>query len=187
MRSHHVLAPLTVSLLFACGGGTPSSDATQAKADAKTAGKTSLELEAEQKAAERKAEREAKKKAEEDAKAKLAAEIDQIAVLPAKLAKSNKAACADVSKAYDQFMTKSFTGETLDKWNQAKNTQLGMTERNCNAANKLEVATCQATALSKAPPTLKDNVPDILARCMEKFGGGASAPQAAAGIPPKRK
>jgi len=131
------------------------------------------------------AERKAKREAEE--KAKLAAAeakrtaIDKIAVAPAKLPKKMEDACNAVAEAQDRFMQRMFTGEVLEKWTAAKDTQLPMTIVQCVSAGSLEVAGCQVSALDAAPPELKEDLSEILKVCIDKYGPKGPPPGAQPG------
>jgi len=137
---------------------------------------------------ERKQKRLAEEKAKADVDAARTAALEKVAVLPPKLPKKIDKACAEVGEAQDRFMQRMFTGEVLEKWTAAKGTQLPMTVMQCTKAGSLEVAACQAYALDNAPPELKEDVPEILKVCIDKFGpaseGGAAA-QAGGAIPKK--
>jgi hypothetical protein len=120
--------------------------------------------------AERKAKREADDKAKlEAAEAKRVA-IDKIAVKPAKPPKKLEEACNAVAEAQDRFMQRLHTGEVLQKWTDAKETQLPMTIVQCASAGSLDVAGCQMAALDSAGPELKEDLPEILQVCIDKFG-----------------
>ena len=120
--------------------------------------------------AERKAKREAEAKAKADAEEAKRATIAKLMVVPDKLPKKLEKACDDVAAAQDRFMQRLHTGEVLEKWTAAKDTQLPMTIVQCASVSSLEVAGCQTSALDNAPPELKENVDEILKACVDKFG-----------------
>jgi hypothetical protein len=138
--------------------------------------------------ADRKAKREADEKAKQEAEAKKTAAIDAVCVLPAKLPKKLDKGCAEVASAYDRFMNRLYEGEIKDKWNSAKGTQLPMTIMQCSKTGSLEVAGCQAAALDKAGPELKEEMSLILKSCIDKFGPASNlgAAAAAGGVVPKK-
>lgn len=155
----------------ACGPSGPSEAeiaAQKKREDAKKAEEESL--------ARRKAEREAAQKKKDDEAAAEAAAIDALAILPETLPKKLDKACDERAKAEDEFMLKHYEGEVLDKWNAAKTTQLGFAKQGCIKAGSIEVAACQVTAMRSAPVELKKKLPELLKRCIDKFGGGAEAP-----------
>lgn len=170
------LRALAISLALlapACGGGSsgPSEAeiaAQKKKEDEKKADEDAL--------AKRKAEREAKAAAEKEAAEKEAAAIDALAVLPDPMPKKLDKACDERAKAEDEFMKKHYDGEALAKWEAAKATQLGFAKQNCVKGGSIEVAACQINAMRSAPSELRKKLPDLLKRCMDKFGGGAPAP-----------
>jgi hypothetical protein len=163
------------SLAIACGppGPTPS----ELEAAKKQEEKKKAEDEA---MAKRKTEREAKEKAEKDAEAAVAAQIDALCVLPEKMPKKLDDACAARAKAEDDFMNKHFDGDARAKWNEAKGTQLGFAKQSCIKTAKIEVPACQVEAMNNAPAEFKTKLPDLLRRCMDKFGTEAGAEIAAA-------
>jgi hypothetical protein len=118
----------------------------------------------------RKDEEAAAQKAIDDAEAAKQEALDKITVLPEKLPKKLDKACAEVAEANDRFMLRLYEGPTVEKWNQAKGTQLGMTKANCQKSGSLEVAACQIAAMDAAGPELKKALPDIFKVCIEKFG-----------------
>ncbi|MEZ4448498.1 MAG: hypothetical protein R3B09_03385 [Nannocystaceae bacterium] len=151
----------------ACGPSGPSEAevaAQKKREDAKKAEEESL--------ARRKAEREAAQKKKEEEEAKEAADIDALAVLPETLPKKLDKACDERAKAEDEFMLKHYEGEVLDKWNAAKSTQLGFAKQGCVKTGSIEVAACQVNAMRSAPTELKKKLPELLKRCIDKFGGG---------------
>ena len=163
---------LTLSLALlaaACGGPSGPSEAEVAaqkkKEDEKKADEDAL--------AKRKAEREAKAQAEKEAAEQEAAAIDAVAVLPATLPKKLDKACDERAKAEDEFMHKHYDGDALAKWEAAKATQLGFAKQSCVSGGSIEVAACQTNAMRTAPAELRKKLPDLLKRCMDKFGGGA--------------
>lgn len=148
----------------------------EVKADDKAVEKTADEKELEERLAKKKADR----AAEEKAVADKAAAIKALAVLPEELPKDIEVACAGVATAQDEFMKKHYDGEGLTRWEEAKESQLGMIKTGCIKAGSIEIAACQATAMTNAPAEFKKDLPDILAACIETFSGGAGD----AGAPP---
>jgi hypothetical protein len=149
----------------------------EVKKDDKVEEKTEAEKEVEERLAKKRADR----AAEEQALADKAAAIKALATLPEQLPKDIEAACAGVATAQDEFMQKHYEGEGLTRWNEAKESQLGMVKTGCIKAGSIEVAACQATAMANAPADYKKDLPDILAACIETFSGAgdAAAPPAA--------
>lgn len=158
-----VLGSPLLCMAVACGGGTPPAEAKKTeevkvepkKTDDEDAGVAKRRLDREAKAA-------AAKKAEEDA----AKKIDEITVLPAKLPKKLDKACDEVNTAFDGFMKRASSDTT--SWDSKKGTQLGMMKKTCMEAT-VEVAACQANALTNATPELLKEIPTILGKCIEKF------------------
>jgi len=177
LRSILVVA-LFASPLIACDSGpTPSEEAAKkASEEKKKAEDDAL--------AKRKAEREAKDQAEKDAADALAAQIDALAVLPAEMPKDLTKACEARAKAEDDFMHKHYEGDVVTKWDAAKGTQLGFAKQSCIKVGKIEIPVCQSAAMENAPAELKKSLPDLLKRCIDKFGGGAGDQVAAGGPPP---
>lgn len=130
----------------------------------------------EERLAKKKAEREAKKKAEEEAEAAKQKELDEICVLPdaKEMPKDIDKACKAVAQANDDFMNRLYEGDALTRWNEAKGTQLPMTEGQCKKTGSVEVAACQINGMNEASPELRKALPDILRACIEKFGPGAA-------------
>jgi hypothetical protein len=179
MLRHVFVASISISLLSACGpsGPTPAELEAQKKAEAE-------KKEQEDALAKRKAEREAKEQAEKDAAEALAKQIDDLAVLPEDMPKDLQKACDARAQAEDDFMSKHFEGAALEKWNSAKGTQLGFAKQSCMKVAKIEIPACQINALNNAPAELKKSLPDLLKRCIDKFGGeGAGAPPPPPGGP----
>jgi hypothetical protein len=148
-----------------------------------------VDPELQKKVDERKAKREAEDKAKAEAAEAKRVMIDKIAVLPAKLPKKMDAGCDAVAQAQDRFMQRHHTGEVLEKWTTAKDTQLPMTIVQCASTGSLEVAGCQAAALDAAPAELKEDLPEILKVCIDKFAPAGPPPGAGPAGPdpiPKR-
>lgn len=163
IRPFALLVALSVA---ACGPSGPSEAEIAAQKKKEDEQKAS-----EEKRAKIKADREAAEKAKKDAEEKEAAEIDALAVLPETLPKKLDKACDERAKAEDEFMLKHYEGDVVDKWNAAKSTQLGFAKQGCIKAGSIEVAACQIQAMRSAPVELKKKLPDLLKRCMDKFGG----------------
>lgn len=137
---------------------------------------------------ERKQKRLAEEKAKAETEAAKKAALEKVAVLPPKLPKKIDAACAAVGEAHERFMQRHHSGEVLEKWTASKDDQLSMTVTLCAKAGTLEVAGCQAYALDNAPAELKEDVPEILKACVDKFGpasASGAAAQAGGAIPKK--
>jgi len=161
-----------VPSLAACGGPTSKEPTDTKKAAAEAAAKADAKKKEDEAIARRRAEREAKEAAAEKAAAEKKAKIDALAVLPKKLPKKLKKACEAVVEANDAFMKKHYADDpkTLERWNMAKGTQLGMTRQQCIKEGSIEVAACQAHALQNAPAELKKDFAQLLLACKEKFG-----------------
>lgn len=151
--------------LVACSGGAKPADeakkaevAAEPKKEPEDAG-----------IAKRKAEREAKAAAAVEAEKKKAEKVAEITKLPeGKLPKKIDKACDALNTSYDAFMRKNFPDD-VKGWDEKKGTQLGMMKKNCMSGT-IEVAACQANALSLATEEVRKEVPAILAGCIEKFG-----------------
>ncbi|MBL4688491.1 MAG: hypothetical protein JKY37_28135 [Nannocystaceae bacterium] len=158
-------------LLFAVG--CDSTSTTNDDAVSKAAAKKQEEQAAtDKRIAAKKAERLAKDKAKEDAIVAKQAAVDAICVLPEKLPKKLDKACDEVSTAHDAFMVRLYSEkpETIEKWTAGKTMQLSMTVAQCKKAGSLEVAACQAHALTQAGAEIKKELPAIFRTCIEKFG-----------------
>lgn len=172
-------------LAIGCDSAPSKSDAA---AEAAKAEKEKEEAESAKRTEEFRKKREAdeqkKKEAEE---AKLAA-FDAVCVVPegAKKPKKLTQACQAVVDAHDGFMNRLYAGdtETLEKWNSAKGTQVPFTLATCNKTGSLEAAMCQKHALDNAPAELKEDAPELLRRCIDKYAGGRAAKGPA--LPTKR-
>ncbi|MEZ4381848.1 MAG: hypothetical protein R3A79_10880 [Nannocystaceae bacterium] len=158
-------------LFSACGPSGPSPEEIKRQEEAEAKKKADEEA-----LAKRKAEREAKEQAKKDAEEAEKAAIMALATLPDPLPKKLDKACDARAKAEDDFMNKHYEGEALEKWNQAKTTQLGFAKQGCVKAGSIEIAACQVEALNNAPVELKKKLPDLLKACMEKYGGEGEAP-----------
>lgn len=161
---------LSASLSWAsvgCGPSEAEQAAARAAAEKAAAEKAAMEAEL----AAKKAKREAEKKAAEDAKKAYEAKVDALCVVPETLPKKLDKACADVAKANDDFMTRMYTGEALERWQKAKQMQLGMTTSQCMKTGSIEVAACQIAAMNGAGEDMKKGLPDLLRRCIEKYRG----------------
>lgn len=163
---------LILSSLLVCALLPACDTKDDAKKDDKAAGseKSEADKEVEARLAAKRAAREAEAKAAED---KIAA-IKALAVLPAEMPKDLEAACSGVADAQDAFMQKHYDGEGLQRWNEAKGTQMGMLKTGCVKAGSIEIAACQISAMTNAPVEFKKDLPDVLKACIDKFG---AAPQ----------
>lgn len=151
------------------------------KPEEKKGDKKDEPTEADKEVADRVAKKRADREAAEKALVDKAAAIQALAVLPEKMPKDLKVACDEAAAAQDAFMTRNFEGEGLQKWNEAKGTQLGMVKASCAKAQSIEVPACQTNAMNNAPPEFKKDLPELLKACIDKFsveGGGAAAPPA---------
>lgn len=164
---HVVFTAVLLSFAPACGPSGPTP--AELEAQKKAAEKKKAEEDA---LAKRKAEREAKEQAEKDAAEALDKQIDALAVLPEEMPKKLEDACAARAQAEDDFMNKHYEGDALAKWNEAKGTQLGFAKQNCVKMGKIEIPACTKNALDNAPAELKKKLPDLLKKCIDKFGGG---------------
>ena len=154
----------------------PACDKKEEKKDDKKEEKSDVDQKTEERLAKKRAEREAAAKAVEDK----ANAIKALAVLPAEMPKDLEAACDGVAAAQDAFMQKHYEGEGLQRWEEAKGTQMGMLKTGCIKAGSIEIAACQAAAMGAAPGEYKKDLPDILAACIDTFGAGAGGEGAAA-------
>lgn len=123
--------------------------------------------------AEKRAKREAEEKAAAELKAKTQAAVDALLVapdkIPRKLRKLPKA-CAQLTKTYDAFMHRLYSGKVIDEWDGgAKKMPLNMTKTKCLQGN-VKVALCQIHALKNATPDLKKQAPAIFRGCFDKYG-----------------
>jgi hypothetical protein len=151
----------------------PACDKTDAKKDdKKTDEKSETDKIAEERVAAKRAEREAEAKALEDK----ANAIKALAELPAEMPKDLEAACSGVADAQDAFMQKHYDGEGLKRWEEAKGTQMGLLKTGCVKAGSIEIAACQANAMTNAPGDYKKDLPDILKACIDKFAKAEAAP-----------
>ena len=148
-----------------CGPSEAELAAAKAAADKKKAEEAAMEA----RLAEKRAEREAAKKAKEAEEKAYAEKVDKLCVVPEKLPKDLKKACDVVAQENDAFMTRMYTGEALERWQKAKQMQLGMTTAQCNKTGSVKVAACQATAMRNAGEDLKKGLPDLMRRCIEKY------------------
>lgn len=155
---------LLLSLAPACGGeAKKAEEAPKAAEPAKPAEDEGV--------ARRRAERETKERAEKEAEEKRLADIQALAVLPAKLPKNLKKACEGVADAQLKFFERMFEGPELDKLKAAQGTQRPMTISHCTGLGSIEVAACQIAALDAATDaSLKNSISDIMRVCIEKFG-----------------
>lgn len=149
--------------MAACGGNKPAEAKKQeAAADAKAAPVDDA-------VARRRAEREAKEQAVKDAEEKKLQQIKDLAALPEKLPKKLDKACDEVAAAQDAFMQKWFPDQA-SQWASGKGTQLGLTKKTCVSGGSIEVAACQAKALTDAPEELRKEIPALFSSCIDKFG-----------------
>ncbi|MFO0635869.1 MAG: hypothetical protein U0168_23770 [Nannocystaceae bacterium] len=171
-------------LLAAC-------DRTQPDLTAKQDDKKAADDDLDKRMAERKAKREADEKAKAEAEAKKNAAIEQLCILPPgkKLEKKLEKACAATGEAYDRFMKKHYSGETLTKWENAKGTQIPLIVSQCTKSASVEVGACIVYALDSAPPELKEEQSAFIRGCIEKFGPGSAhgAAAQAGGVVPKKR
>lgn len=178
MRNSALVFSVTLCFtLVACDSGNTAPKADPAaEARAKEAEDKKKRVEA------KRLEREAGVKEKADAEAKHKEAIAAMLVLPEKMPKKLGKACKAASDAQDAFMLRHYEGEAVEKWNAAKSTQLQKAVAECTKVGNIEVAACQANALTIAPTELKKALPDLLRGCIEKFG---KAPEGGAPPPPK--
>jgi hypothetical protein len=163
-------------VLYAC-------DSAPQAAPAEAEAKSDEDAELEKRLEERKQKRLEEQRAAEEAEAKKVAAMDAVAIIPETLPKSLSKACDAVGESYDAFMNRMYADEsdTLQKWNDAKGTQLPMTVTTCIKGASLEAAACQKHALDNAPEELKGEQTELLRHCIDKFGkvskGGAVPPK----------
>jgi hypothetical protein len=85
----------------------------------------------------RKAKREAEEKAKTEADAKVAAELERLCVVPAKLPKDPVAACEEVGKAHDAFIRRVGDAKAVADWDASgKEAALPMTVVQCTQARR---------------------------------------------------
>jgi hypothetical protein len=173
MRYRERTSKLILSSLLLCAWLPACDKQEAAKQDDKQASpeKSEEEKQVEERLAAKRAARDAEAKAAED---KVNA-IKALAVLPEQMPKDLKAACKGVAEAQDQFMQKHYEGEGLQRWNEAKGTQMGMLETGCVKSGSIEIAACQINAMNNAPAEFKKDLPDVLKACIDKFGAEAPA------------
>jgi len=161
---------LLLLVLGAAGcDSTPSAAQSLAASEEK---KTTDDATTQKRTEEIRKKREADEKAKQEAAAARLAALDAACVLPpGKPPKKLDALCGQVADAHDGFMQRNFADdkETLDKWNAAKGTQTPMTIAMCRKTGNIEAALCQRHALQNAGPELRNDVPDILRTCIDKF------------------
>ena len=168
---------LLLSSLMACAL-LAGCDKQEAKADEnKAEEKTEADKELEERLAKKRAEREAKEKAE----AEEAEKVKALAVLPEEMPKDLDAACEAFGVAYDGFMQKILEGDKLTQWDGAKAQQIDFQKKTCQAGGSVEVAACQAKALTDAPKEFGNKLTQMLDACKEKFGGAAGGEAPAGG------
>ncbi|HLT39657.1 MAG TPA: hypothetical protein VK034_25415 [Enhygromyxa sp.] len=164
---------LILSLLLSCALLPACDKKDDAKQDdKKEPEKSEQDKELEERLAAKKAAREAEAKAAEDK----ANAIKALAELPEPMPKNLEKACSGVAEAQDQFMQKHYEGDGLQRWNEAKGTQMGMLKTGCIKTGNLEIAACQINAMNNAPTEYKNDLPDILKACIDKFGAEPAEP-----------
>jgi hypothetical protein len=151
-------------LTAACGGGSKPAEEKKVEATADT--KVAPVDDA---VAKRKAERLAKEQAVKDAEAKKQQQIKDLAQLPATLPKKLDKACDEVAKVQDAFMQRMFPDQAA-KLAAGKAKQMADTKTACMGTGSIEVAACQAKALTDAPEELRKEIPALLIACIEKYG-----------------
>lgn len=167
MRAPNVALLCALTFGLAACDSEPEGPTEAEKAAAEKKAKEDKELE--ERIAARKAKEAEAEKAREDAEKAKAEAVDKLTVLPEKMPKNLDKACKEVAAANDRFMTRLYTGEAVEKWNQAKGTQLAMTSAQCNKFGSLEAAACQINAMDNATEAEKKALPDLLRACNEKF------------------
>jgi hypothetical protein len=164
------------ALAIGCDSSPAPSDAAAAAAKAD---KEKEDAEAAKRTEEFRKKREAEEQKKKEAEEAKAAAFDAVCVVPegAKKPKKLAQACQAVVDAHDGFMQRHYAGdtETLEKWNAAKGTQVPFTLATCNKTGSLEAAMCQKHALDTAPAELKEDAPELLRRCIDKYAGGRAA------------
>jgi len=176
------LVALPIVLMLAVGCDSKKDTSPKKDAASKAA---SEQAETDKRIAARKEKRLAEEKAKKDEEAAVVAKVEALCVLPEALPKNLEKGCEAVSAAHDGFMLRNFADNaaTIEKWNAGKTMQLGMTSAQCTKAGSIEVAACQANALSKAPVELKKQLPAFLRTCIDKFGTPAAGDTPAAPKP----
>lgn len=120
------------------------------------------------------AKRKADARAEEAAVAR-EAELDALAeavtVLPTKMPKSIKVACAEVSDALDSIVRRQFANDPagLAEWESSREAMLTERRTECESLGELDVAACEANALRNADARLLGDAFGLIERCQKKF------------------
>ena len=116
----------------------------------------------------------AKREAQDAEQAALDAAIDAAAVQPAEAPTDLETACESVVEAYDAFM-KSGAEEDALRWSDGRRHKLGERRSACLKVGNLQIAACEAQALTTAPAEIaelprKDAGRLLMERCHDKFG-----------------
>lgn len=152
----------------------PACDKAQDKQD-KQEDKVEEQSDLEKQAAENIAAKQAKRDAEAKALADTASAVTALAVLPEAMPKDLESACKGAAEAYDKFMQTHYEGDSLEKWNGAKDAQMDILHKGCVAEGSVESAACQINALGNAPAELKKELTNLMDACKAKFGAAAAA------------
>jgi hypothetical protein len=138
--------------------------------------------------AERAEKRLAAERAKTEAADNLRAEIAKIAVVPEKTKMGLAEGCEQAAEAQDRFVARIGSEEAKAAFTAGRDKSKPMAIIECTSADSIEVAACQIAALDAAPPTLAENMKDILDYCVEKFAKPkpAGTPPAGSGEIPKR-
>jgi hypothetical protein len=160
-----------VVTLGACGGDKPPVDESIAKAMQRESKNQKVDEDAKERDRQERVDKANEKKA---ADARLAAELDAIAVLPDTMPPDLATACEAVVSAYDEFMKRGRESD-VNAWHNGRRRKLGERRQTCGAQGSLEVAACQSRALTGEPPSLAEVERTeaarlVLERCADKFG-----------------
>ncbi|MEZ4385323.1 MAG: hypothetical protein R3A79_28610 [Nannocystaceae bacterium] len=97
-------------------------------------------------------------------------------------------ACDAMRQAYDDFVQRRLAGkpDELERWNVFKPMDLDKARDECLANKDVDVARCQAHALTNASPReiTKSRATEIMTRCGDKFGNKLGARPSASAVQP---
>ena len=161
----------TASVLVAvgCGDGKADNSIVQAVSTENKTVKAREELQVKAAAAAK-----AKRDAEDAKQAALDAAIDGAAVQPAEAPADLETACESVVEAYDAFMKSGAEDDAL-RWSDGRRHKLGERRSACLKIANVQIAACEAHALTNAPNEVaelprKDAGRLLMERCHDKFG-----------------
>jgi len=161
----------TASVLVAvgCGDGKADNSIVQAVSTENKTVKAREELQVKAAAAAK-----AKRDAEDAKQAALDAAIDGAAIQPAEVPADLETACESVVEAYDAFMKSGAEDDAL-RWSDGRRHKLGERRSACLKIANVQIAACEAHALTNAPNEVaelprKDAGRLLMERCHDKFG-----------------